>query len=63
MIVRTGDEEDAGTDGKVFLQLFGDLGETDPLLLDTTHSSTNIFERAKTLDFDLDAVDVGQVCI
>jgi len=61
VVVRTGDDETAGTDAKVYLQIFGDIGETEPLLLDTTQSGNNTFEPAQTNEFDLQAVNVGQV--
>lgn len=61
MTVRTGDDENAGTDARVFLQLFGDNGETDPLLLDTTKTNSNKFEAGQTNEYDLEAVNVGQV--
>lgn len=59
--VKTGDDEDAGTDDKIYLQIFGNNGETESLLLDTTHASTNRFEPMQTSEFDLDALNVGQV--
>jgi hypothetical protein len=59
--VLTGNDENAGTDARVFLQLFGDKGETDPLLLDTTETNSHKFERGKSNEYDLESVNVGQV--
>jgi hypothetical protein len=56
--VKTGDIRGAGTDANVFLQLFGEHGDTGEQKLE---SSGNNFERGHTDTFGLEAVDLGEI--
>lgn len=51
LLVRTGDVKNAGTDAKVFVQLFGDNGQTDRIPLATSAGHKNKFERGRTDTF------------
>ena len=61
--VKTGDVRGAGTDANVFIQLFGDKGDTGKQQLRNAENSKNKFERGKTDKFNIEAVDIGKVCI
>lgn len=54
--VKTGDIRGAGTDANVFVQLFGEHGDTGERKLE---SSGNNFERGNTDNFGIEAVDLG----
>lgn len=56
--VKTGDIRGAGTDANVFLQLFGEHGDTGERKLE---SSGNNFERGCTNTFGIEAVDLGEI--
>nr|XP_057926865.1 lipoxygenase homology domain-containing protein 1 isoform X2 [Doryrhamphus excisus] len=56
--VTTGDEMFAGTNAKVFIQLYGEKGKTEVIMLD---SRSNNFERNTTDVFKIEAKDVGKV--
>jgi hypothetical protein len=57
--VLTGDHEGAGTDAKVYIQLFGDAGETEPLQLQTPNGDP--FERACIDVFTLELQPLGRL--
>ncbi|XP_049618566.1 lipoxygenase homology domain-containing protein 1 isoform X3 [Syngnathus scovelli] len=54
----TGDEMFAGTNAKVFIQIYGSKGKTEVIRLD---SRSNNFERRSTDIFKIEAKDVGKV--
>lgn len=58
MEVKTGDVRGAGTDANVFLQIFGEHGDTGDKKLE---SSGNNFERGHTDIFGMEAVDLGEL--
>uniref|UniRef100_A0A673ZXF5 Lipoxygenase homology PLAT domains 1 n=1 Tax=Salmo trutta TaxID=8032 RepID=A0A673ZXF5_SALTR len=59
--VRTGDMYGGGTDAKVFLTIYGDLGDTGERTLSKSESNSNKFERGAVDKFSIEAVDLGQV--
>lgn len=59
--VRTGDVRGAGTDANVFVQIFGAKGDTGKLQLRSAENTKNKFERSRTDQFVLEAVDIGKV--
>ncbi|XP_063067192.1 lipoxygenase homology domain-containing protein 1-like [Engraulis encrasicolus] len=61
VVVRTGDVYGAGTDANVFLTIYGDLGDTGERQLSTSNTNSNKFERGSLDEFNLEAVDLGQV--
>ncbi|KAG7237555.1 hypothetical protein INR49_032172, partial [Caranx melampygus] len=56
--VVTGDVMFAGTNAKVFIQIYGDQGKTEVIVLE---SRSNNFERNTTEIFKIEAKDVGKV--
>ena len=50
-----------GTDANVFVHIFGDKGDTGKLLLRSAENTKNMFERSRTDQFVLEAVDIGKV--
>ncbi|XP_072243054.1 lipoxygenase homology domain-containing protein 1 [Leuresthes tenuis] len=56
--VVTGDVTFAGTNAKVFIQIYGDKGKTEVITLE---SRSNNFERNKTEIFKTEAKDVGKI--
>ena len=61
MSVKTGDVRGAGTDANVFVQIYGDKGDTGKLQLRSAENTKNKFERGRTDQFVLEAVDIGKV--
>ncbi|XP_062409544.1 lipoxygenase homology domain-containing protein 1-like [Sardina pilchardus] len=61
VVVRTGDMYGAGTDASVFITIYGDLGDTGERQLSTSATNSNKFERGAVDEFNLEAVDLGQV--
>ena len=59
--VKTGDVRGAGTDANVFVQIFGAKGDTGKLQLRSAENTKNKFERGRTDQFVLEAVDIGKV--
>nr|XP_057920226.1 lipoxygenase homology domain-containing protein 1 isoform X2 [Doryrhamphus excisus] len=59
--VMTGDVYGAGTDAKVFLTIYGDLGDTGERKLSKSENNGNKFERGSVDKFTIEAVDLGQV--
>ena len=45
--VHTGDKRNAGTDANVFINIFGDLGDTGERSLERSETNKNSFERAQ----------------
>ncbi|XP_058024091.1 lipoxygenase homology domain-containing protein 1 [Ahaetulla prasina] len=54
----TGDVRNAGTNAKVFLQVYGELGKTEVLIL---KNRSNNHERGALEKFKIGAVDVGRI--
>lgn len=61
MSVKTGDVRGAGTDANVFVQIYGEKGDTGKLQLRSAENTKNKFERGRTDQFVLEAVDIGKV--
>ena len=61
MSVKTGDEFGAGTDANVFLEMFGEKGESGRLPLESAEKRGNKFERDQTDTFRLEASDIGRL--
>lgn len=61
--LKTGDVREAGTDANVFVQIYGEQGDTGKLHLRTAENTKNKFERGRTDQFVLEAVDIGKVGI
>ena len=61
MAIKTGDEKNAGTDANVWVQVYGDKGDTGHVQLKKSGMMENLFERGQTDYFTLEAGDVGKV--
>ena len=59
--VYTGDVRGAGTDANVFIVLYGENDDSGPLALKTSKTNRDKFERNKMDDFELSAVDIGNL--
>jgi hypothetical protein len=59
--VHTGDKRNAGTDADVFINIFGDLGDTGERLLEKSETNRNIFERGQIDIFKIEAVSLKQL--
>ena len=59
--VKTGDKFGAGTDANVFLEMFGEKGESGRLPLESAEKRGNKFERDQTDMFRLEAPDIGRM--
>ncbi|KAK7479806.1 hypothetical protein BaRGS_00028986, partial [Batillaria attramentaria] len=59
--VFTGDVSGAGTDAKVFLNIFGDKGDSGERKLHKSETNSDKFERGKMDRFTLEAVDLGKL--
>ncbi|OPJ86950.1 lipoxygenase-like proteiny domain-containing protein 1 [Patagioenas fasciata monilis] len=57
--VFTGDIYGAGTDANVFLNIYGDLGDTGERKLSKSETNFNKFERGQEDTFTIQAVDLG----
>ena len=53
----TGDEANAGTDANVFINLFGEYGDTGKRQL--SKKFKDLFERNQVDDFKIEALDLG----
>ena len=62
LAIKTGDEKNAGTDANVWVQVYGDKGDTGHVQLKKSGMMENLFERGQTDYFTLEAGDVGKVC-
>ncbi|XP_078530890.1 lipoxygenase homology domain-containing protein 1 isoform X2 [Lissotriton helveticus] len=58
VVVTTGSVRGAGTNARVFMQLYGDRGKTDEIFL---KSRSNDFERRAVDIFKVEAADVGKI--
>ncbi|XP_060083246.1 lipoxygenase homology domain-containing protein 1-like [Ylistrum balloti] len=59
--VYTGDKFKAGTDANVFLQLFGERGDTGRRMLLTSRNNSNKFEQGSMDAFEIEAVDLDNL--
>lgn len=51
----------AGTDANVFVQLFGDRGDSGPLGLENSKLNLNKFERNQKDEFEFQVGDIGEL--
>lgn len=51
----------SGTDGNVYIQLFGEKGNTAKIQLRQAGDARNRFEKGRTYKFTVDTVDIGKV--
>lgn len=56
-----GDVKGSGTDGNVYIQLFGERGNTAKIQLRQAGDTRNKFEKGRTYKFTVDTVDIGKV--
>jgi len=56
--VKTGDRRGSGTDANVFIQVYGEKGNSRKMLLD---NNSNNFERGQTDNFSLQCGDLGSL--
>ena len=59
VVVVTGDVRNAGTDANVHINIYGTYGDTGSRQL--TKRFRDLFERGRTDDFELEAVDLGML--
>ncbi|XP_070566658.1 lipoxygenase homology domain-containing protein 1-like isoform X2 [Ptychodera flava] len=59
--VETADVRGAGTDANVHLVIYGEQDDTGILQLKTSKTNKNKFERGKTDEFEVEAVDIGDI--
>ncbi|XP_060561299.1 lipoxygenase homology domain-containing protein 1-like [Ruditapes philippinarum] len=59
--VFTGDEFGAGTDANVFINLYGDVGDTGERQLKDSSTNTNKFERKQEDVFIVKAIELGKL--
>ncbi|XP_060092590.1 lipoxygenase homology domain-containing protein 1 [Heteronotia binoei] len=58
VVVVTGDVRNAGSNANVFMQMYGELGKTELLIL---QNRSNNYERGATELFKIEAADVGKI--
>ncbi|XP_074616097.1 uncharacterized protein LOC141875648 isoform X1 [Acropora palmata] len=61
LAIKTGDEKNSGTDASVWVQVYGDKGDTGQVQLKKSGMVENLFERGQTDYFTLEAGDVGKI--
>lgn len=61
LAIKTGDEKNSGTDANVWVQVYGDKGDTGHVQLKKSGMVENLFERGQTDYFTLEAGDVGKI--
>ncbi|XP_077979346.1 lipoxygenase homology domain-containing protein 1-like [Glandiceps talaboti] len=59
--VETADVRGAGTDANVHIILYGESDDTGFIQLKTSKTNKNKFERGKTDEFEVEAVDIGDI--
>ena len=59
--VYTGDKFGAGTDANVYIMLYGETDDTGKMVLKTSKTNRDKFERAKMDEFVIEAVDIGKL--
>lgn len=60
MSVKLGDV--LSPDTNLYVQLFGEKGETSKIMLRPVGSSLNKFEKGRTYKFTVETVNIGKVC-
>ncbi|XP_078666046.1 lipoxygenase homology domain-containing protein 1-like isoform X1 [Branchiostoma floridae x Branchiostoma belcheri] len=61
VLVYTGDVKGGGTDANVFINIFGENGDTGERKLNKSETHMDKFERGQVDKFQLEAVDLGKV--
>ena len=61
LCLKMGDVLGDGTEGNVFIQLFGDKGMTEQIQLRQAGNSKIRFEKGRTYKFTVETVDMGKV--
>ena len=61
LCLKMGDVLGDGTEGNVFIQLFGDKGMTEQIQLRQAGNSKIRFEKGRTYKFTVETVDIGKV--
>ena len=59
--VYTGDKLGAGTDANVYMTLYGEVDDTGTVLLKSSKTNRNKFERNQMDEFVVEAVDIGDI--
>ncbi|EDO39591.1 predicted protein, partial [Nematostella vectensis] len=59
--IKVGDVKGSGTDGNVYIQLFGEKGNTAKIQLRQAGDQKNRFEKGRTYKFTVDTVDIGKI--
>lgn len=60
--IKVGDVKGSGTDGNVYIQLFGEKSNTAKIQLRQAGDVRNRFEKGRTYKFTVDTTDIGKVC-
>lgn len=63
MRIKTGNLKNAGTDSNIYLQVFGDKGDTGVIELKQICDTTDKFQRGMNTKINLQTVDVGNVSL
>ena len=63
LCLKMGDVLGEGTEGNVFIQLFGEVGMTEKIQLRQAGNSKIRFEKGRTYKFTVETVDIGKVSI
>ena len=61
MRIKTGNIKNAGTDSNIYLQVFGDKGDTGVIELKQICDTKDKFQRGMNTKINLQTVDVGNV--
>ena len=61
MRIKTGNVKNAGTDSNIYLQIFGDKGDTGVIELKQICDTKDRFQRGANTKIILQTVDVGNV--
>lgn len=59
--VHTGDKLGAGTDANVSMTLYGEQDDTGTVLLKSSKTNRNKFERNQMDEFVIEAVEIGEI--
>ena len=59
--IKTGNVKNAGTDSNIYLQVFGDKGDTGIIELKQICDTKDKFQRGSNTKINLQTVDVGNV--
>ena len=61
IVTKTGDKPEASTDANVFVQIFGEGGDTGKIMLDLIGGTGDLFEQDNEDVFTMLAPDVGPI--